>query len=36
MPNEKIQLDLMPTVKKKHVFLIVTSALFCNINSMTS
>jgi len=26
----------MPTVKKKHVFLIVTLALFCNINSMTS
>jgi len=36
MPNKKIELNLMTTVKKKHVFLIVTSALFCNINSMTS
>jgi len=35
MPNKKIQLNLVPTVKK-HVFLIVTSALFCNICSMTS
>jgi len=35
MPNKKIQLNLMPTAKK-HVFLIVTSALFSNINSMTS
>jgi len=30
MPGKKIQLDFMLTI-----FLIVTSALFCNVNSMT-
>jgi len=35
MPNKKIQLNFMPTVKK-HVFLIVSSAPFRNINCMTS
>jgi len=35
MPSKKIQLDLMPTMKKT-VFLTVNSALFCNIRSLTS
>jgi len=32
MPSKKIQLDVMPTMKK-NVFLILTSALFCNMTS---